>query len=148
MATLIRQVLPSGVRLKFYGKRLDMQIKIEKSNEVVSVSATVSGSDEIDALIRMLSTMRGCDENSVPPSRKRGVFAPEKIASIAHEILIEAKSPLKRGEIVSRLEERGVPMPWADRNKNVGTILWRHPHLFKQIEGEGYVARSPTHTGE
>lgn len=72
------------------------------------------------------------------PRRIRGIISPSDIAASARQILLEANRPMKRGELVAELERRGVPLAGKDKNKNLGTILWRHPDQFVGLEKLGY----------
>jgi hypothetical protein len=75
-----------------------------------------------------------------PPQRQRvrSALPPGDVAAAAREILIEIGRPLTRSQLVAALEERGIPLVGKDRNKNLGTILWRHRHQFVQIPKLGY----------
>lgn len=55
----------------------------------------------------------------------------------ARRVLLAEGRPLKRGELVKRLERRGFIIEGSDKNKVFGTNLWRSG-LFKQIHGHGY----------
>ena len=55
----------------------------------------------------------------------------------AKRLILEARRPLKRGELVRLLERDGLPVEGTDKAKVLGTNLWRSGQ-FEQIEGEGY----------
>jgi hypothetical protein len=76
-------------------------------------------------------------ESSIP----RKELSPREIASAVRDVLLDAKRPMRRGEIVTALEARGVPLGGKDKNKNVGTIIWRHPQQFISLERLGYWLR-------
>lgn len=73
--------------------------------------------------------------------RERGELPPETIARYARETLLEFGKPMKRGELVRALEQKGVPLAGKDKNKNLGTILWRHGDMFVSLAGLGYWPR-------
>lgn len=73
-----------------------------------------------------------------PPTREQGILAPVEVARHARNILIEHGRPLKRGALVRALMEKGVPLAGSDKNKNLGTIMWRHPDMFVHLDGFGY----------
>lgn len=52
-------------------------------------------------------------------------------------LMLEARRPLKRGELVRLLERDGLPVEGTDKAKVLGTNLWRSGQ-FEQVEGEGY----------
>lgn len=55
----------------------------------------------------------------------------------ARRLILEARRPLKRGELVRLLERDGLPVEGSDKAKVLGTNLWRSGQ-FEQVEGEGY----------
>lgn len=55
-------------------------------------------------------------------------------------LILEARRPLKRGELVRLLERDGLPVEGTDKAKVLGTNLWRSGQ-FEHIEGEGYWPR-------
>jgi hypothetical protein len=64
--------------------------------------------------------------------------SPEVIASAARAALLDAMRPMKRGELVRELEARGIILTGRDKNKNLGTILWRKPKMFVHLDKLGY----------
>lgn len=72
------------------------------------------------------------------PARTQGVLSPAEVAKHARSALLAHGRPMKRGALARLLLERGVPLAGADLNKNLGTILWRHPDMFVRIDGMGY----------
>lgn len=70
-----------------------------------------------------------------PPKRRQ---SPNQIAEIAERIIREMNRPMARGELVAELEKRDVVLASGDKAKYLGTILWRHKHIFRNIDGEGY----------
>ena len=38
-------------------------------------------------------------------------------------------------------EKAKIELPGKDRNKNLGTIMWRHPALIVSLPGKGYWAK-------
>lgn len=55
----------------------------------------------------------------------------------ARRLILEARRPLKRGELVKLLERDGLPVEGTDKAKVLGTNLWRSGQ-FEQIDGAGY----------
>jgi hypothetical protein len=60
----------------------------------------------------------------------------EMLAEVRRLILAERR-PLKRGELVKRLEDRGFEIVGTDKSKVLGTNVWRSKQ-FVHIDGEGY----------
>lgn len=56
---------------------------------------------------------------------------------VARRIILGEQKPLKRGDLVARLEARGFTIEGADKNKVFGTNLWRSKK-FRNIDGQGY----------
>ena len=79
--------------------------------------------------------------------RVRGVLSPDEIARIVREILLEAGHPMKRGELVGELEKRQIPLAGTNKNKNLGTMLWRHKSQFVSLDKLGYWVRDVPLTG-
>ncbi|MGN8169191.1 hypothetical protein [Agrobacterium sp. 22117] len=67
--------------------------------------------------------------------------SPAKIAKVSADLIREAGRPLKRGEILERLEARGIRITSRDKGKYLGTVLWRNREIFENIEGQGYSLR-------
>lgn len=63
---------------------------------------------------------------------------PEEIAKAVTSILREAKVPMQRGAILAALTERGVVIISPDRERYLGTILWRWRSRFVNEPGRGY----------
>lgn len=63
---------------------------------------------------------------------------PADFAGIMERILNDVGRPLNRSELVDEIERRGVEIPSTDKQRYVGTILWRHDKTFRNIEGRGY----------
>jgi hypothetical protein len=55
----------------------------------------------------------------------------------ARRIMVTERRPMKRGELVRRLEGRGFKILGTDKNKVFGTNLWRSGK-FRMVEGKGY----------
>jgi hypothetical protein len=55
----------------------------------------------------------------------------------ARRIILAERRPMKRGELVKRLEARGFVILGADKNKVFGTNLWRSGK-FKHLPKQGY----------
>lgn len=72
------------------------------------------------------------------PQRMRGPLPPQEIALAAKSALLTVGRPLKRGALVAELKRRGVPLAGANANKNLGTIIWRHPNMFVSLNRLGY----------
>jgi hypothetical protein len=70
--------------------------------------------------------------------RGQTTLPPDEVASHARAVLIESGRPMRRGQLVRALLARNVPLSGTDKNKNLGTILWRHKDQFVSLEKLGY----------
>ena len=68
--------------------------------------------------------------------KARSVYV-ARVMEEARRLILEARRPLKRGELVRLLERDGLPIEGTDKAKVLGTNLWRSGQ-FEQIEGQGY----------
>lgn len=78
-------------------------------------------------------------------SRRKQPVTPSELAKISRAILEEKGRPLTRGELAAELEARGVYLHGTndpEKAKYVGTILWRKPEEFVNIDGRGYWPKS------
>lgn len=108
-------------------------------------------SRELMALENLIVVYRGLSTQEDSESADQGQLrlglqaAPRAVqaASIARSIdairkmIISENRPMKRGELVKRLEKDGFVLPGADKNKVLGTNIWRSGR-FRAIEGRGY----------
>ncbi len=93
------------------------------------------GADGLDALVKNLPPAPMIFKTS---QRTRGILPPSDIAATVKRILSDNGHPMKRSELVAKLEARGIPVAGKDKNKNLGTILWRHSAEFVHLEKLGY----------
>lgn len=63
---------------------------------------------------------------------------PSKVVAEAVDILTSADWPMPRGKLLSALRGRGLEIRSKDASKYLGTVLWRNPQHFINVEGEGY----------
>ena len=110
-------------------------------------------SKELEALENLIVVYKGlsADDGSESASADAGQLrlslqrSPRAVqaASIARSmdaarrIILSERRPMKRGELVKRLQEEGFILPGADKNKVFGTNIWRSGK-FRTIEGRGY----------
>lgn len=77
-------------------------------------------------------------EASEKPKVARRGNDPKLIVEKAIEILSEAPRPMSRGKILNALAQMGFSIQSKDRSKYLGTVLWRNPQHFINVEGHGY----------
>jgi len=66
---------------------------------------------------------------------------PANFANLVDEILAELGRPMTRAELVNAIEARGVSIPSGDKQRYLGTILWRRRDLFVHHDGVGYARK-------
>lgn len=59
----------------------------------------------------------------------------------ARQFMMEADHPLTRGQLVQEFADRGLPLGGKERERNMGTIMWRLNEEFVNLEGFGYWPR-------
>lgn len=63
--------------------------------------------------------------------------SPSEIVESAKALMKEHRRPLSRSRLVKLLTQRGLKLPGKDKDKNVGTVIWRSKQ-FDNIAGKGY----------
>ncbi|MFG1402640.1 hypothetical protein [Xanthobacter sediminis] len=117
-------------------KKRALQEQLAEIDKAIKALENVSPSLSLQRSL-FLDDQLTAPEHSAP-QRVRGELAPYEVANLAREVLIESGRPMRRGELVQALESRGVPLAGKDKNKNLGTIMWRHADMFVSIERLGY----------
>jgi hypothetical protein len=79
---------------------------------------------------------------NLPP---RAVHAAQisEMMDAARRMMIAEKRPMKRGELVRRLQDEGFTIVGKDKNKVFGTNLWRSGR-FRMVENKGYWPKDVT----
>ena len=70
-------------------------------------------------------------------SRAAQTAAIAETVEAVRKIIVKSGKPMRRGELVRELEKMGFDLPGADKNKVLGTNLWRSGK-FRAVEGLGY----------
>jgi hypothetical protein len=74
----------------------------------------------------------------IEPKQISWALDPSGVVENARKILLEHGRPMKRGQLVREFDSRNLPLAGKDKNKNLGTILWRHQNQFVSLEKLGY----------
>lgn len=119
-------------------RKRELESELEKVNQFIAMYEVFSGTKIVRD--EMVSPVENAEEKPTLRLRRRirPVSSPEKIAEVAAQVIRESGTPIQRGDMVNRLEERGIRFNSEDKARYVGTILWRHKALFTNIEGRGY----------
>ena len=63
---------------------------------------------------------------------------PQEVADRAEALIKAHGRPVQRGDLVKMIEDSGLTIHSKDKNKYIGTVLWRQRDRFVNIEDEGY----------
>lgn len=123
-----RDILDKALRrreeLRVESEALDLLIRTYR--DVLGVRSDVPSGPEVQP-----DLYRGMSQRAVHAARVA------EMVDAARRIIIAERRPMKRGEIVKRLEAQGFDIVGSDKNKVFGTNLWRS-EKFVAIEGRGY----------
>lgn len=99
---------------------------IEAYQRVLNLKHAVpeTGSDQLDLY-------RGATPRAIQAARVA------EMVDAARRLMIAEKRPMKRGELVKRLEAQGYEVFGKDKSKVFGTNLWRSGK-FVAVDGRGY----------
>jgi hypothetical protein len=78
-----------------------------------------------------------------PSSRAAQAAEIGRTIEAARKLIIREGRPMKRGELVSRLESQGFSFPGRDKNKVFGTNIWRSGR-FRMVGDQGYWPKDVT----
>jgi hypothetical protein len=136
----IRRVSEFDALLEQFKRRREAaQAAVDRFTKIIELleqAKETLNSDQIAALTETLSEFRHGPVQE--PLRVRGIIPPSEIAGLVRTILLEAGRPMKRGELAAEMDRRQIPLAGSNRNKNLGTILWRHRNEFVHIGKLGY----------
>lgn len=115
-------------------------LRLNTAIEYLRHAKEALGPDDLAKLLETLSQSQPTQIQSPPkePQRVRGVLSPDDIAAAVRAVLLEVGRPMKRGALVKELEKRQIPLAGTDKNKNLGTILWRNADKFINLDKLGY----------
>ncbi|GAB5349094.1 hypothetical protein [Alteriqipengyuania sp. 357] len=122
-------------------KLAELEIEAERLRQFIATYEALSGAESevrnASAPVSQLGTNDDSKAGAIDsPSPKRG-DKPSKIVKAAIQAIRDRGSPMTRSELVGTLENQGMVIGGADKNKNMGTILWRSKK-FENVEGHGY----------
>ena len=97
--------------------------------------------EKVEAFIELHNEF---SERSAAPShkktlkvRRRKSSQPQQIAASAEQLIRSAGRPLTRGELAEKMKEAGITIESSDIPRYIGTVLWRMPDKFENVE-DGY----------
>ncbi len=117
---------------------------VEKAKE--RLAAIEAEAEKLRTFLRMYADLSGVDIGDIVsgagvPSNEAddesGTASPSEIVEQAKVLMREQSRPLSRSMLVKLLTEKGLKLPGTDKNKNVGTVIWRSKQ-FDNIAGLGY----------
>lgn len=121
----------------FYAKALKRHAEL--TLELEALAEFISAYERFQKKRAVLTETYEEQPDLYKPASNRAARA-AKIAQVidaARRIIIAEGRPMKRGELVKRIEGMGLEIVGTDKNKVFGTNLWRS-NRFTTIEGKGY----------
>lgn len=110
-------------------KRAALELELDRVRKAIELTEKARVAVQADA---PLESGRASQSDSLSPS---------DVATAVREVLEARGVPMRRGAIVAELLRRGLKLQGKDINKNVGTIIWRHPQMFVSLDKLGYWLR-------
>lgn len=122
-------------------KAAELEREAKELRQFIATYEALSGEKSGENAASIADTQPDHADNSGPqvadsPPRKRG-DKPSRIVSAAISAVTERGEPMTRSQLVKALENEGLVIGGTDKNKNMGTILWRSKK-FENVEGKGY----------
>ncbi len=111
-------------------KLRELEEEVEKLRLFLSVYEELEDDESVDK--RIPNESRSSTEPLPEPHA-----SPAEIVESARRLMREKGRPLTRSQLVMLLTERGLRLGGGDKNKNLGTVIWRSKQ-FDNIAGVGY----------
>jgi hypothetical protein len=129
-------------------RKKEIEIELEEIEEFLRLHSKFVGTnrDILDTLPLCRNRTNSTDEtqllrrlrNLALRSSEKPRGRPADFASIIEHILNDLGRPLRRGELVEQIEQRAVKIPSGDKERYVGTIIWRNRERFVSLQDLGY----------
>ena len=122
----------------------EIQKQIASLDTTIEQLESLKANSPMEVLERLLSETKLPSDHhpayyaQIAGANKEAVLSPLEVAQRVQEVLQKSGRPMKRGQLVKALAAQNVPLAGKDKNKNLGTILWRHPALFVSLPKLGY----------
>lgn len=111
--------------------------KRELEEELVKLEHFIEVYNKLNGEIESVDKSESVASNSKIEQKPESV-KPSELVNIVRKELEDNGRPMRRGELVERLTNKGIALAGSDKNKNLGTILWRAPDVFVQLKTFGY----------
>lgn len=135
-AKLVRDKIRSDIE----GHKLRLA-SVEKTIESLEALKENSAPDVLETLLSKWATPREDNPGlfaKLEEEHAARPLEPMEVVKNARKILLEHGKPMKRGHLVREFRSRNLLLAGTDKNKNLGTILWRHPNQFVSLDKLGY----------
>jgi hypothetical protein len=97
--------------------------------------------EKVEAFIELHREFAGQSESPPRPQKNAGKrqqgSQPKQIADWAERLIRKAGRPLTRGQLAEAMAAEGVEIRSSDVPRYIGTVLWRLPERFENVE-DGY----------
>jgi hypothetical protein len=134
LSTALEAVQRRIVNLRAQAKHIEAQIT--KAEEIASMIVATIEEEFKGAEIQVVLEDAGTHPSSSSEPRDAHNNG-ELVVKLSREILLEAKRPLSRQEILAKISELGYALSVANPPKFIGRTLWAHED-FIHIPQQGY----------
>lgn len=114
-------------------RREAMKAELELIERYLELHATLFGTQKSQRVFASLAR----DEEADVDQRND----PKAIAKVATDILASADRPMQRGKLIEAVQAAGIAIHSTDKNKYIGTVMWRNRDKFRNVDGQGYWPR-------
>jgi hypothetical protein len=117
-------------------RRQELQAELREIDHFLDLWKRYAGTEPEQ--FPLADTFGGVAPAPAQRSEQRTQLSREELAPLIRAVLIEHGRPMRRGQLVTALIDRGIHIGGIDPNKNLGTIMWRLRDRFTNLEGYGY----------
>jgi hypothetical protein len=124
----------AGLIDKALKRKEELERELKQINDFIEMYERLSGTDSESP-----DLPHQAEKQTIPPLKSIRRTRPRQLVRVMEAILKDLQRPLKRGELVAELENRGHSIPTnGDKAQYLATILWRNRNHFENLEGRGY----------
>lgn len=125
-------------------RKQDLEAELAEISEFIRLHTRFSGTkDETKDTLMPVSSGdipgRSHLRGRILTGKRRG--RPRGFVEVLANVISDIGMPMRRGDLVQEIERRNVAIPSVDKERYLGTILWRNHGRFINLEGHGYWLR-------
>lgn len=121
-------------------RKKELEDELARVNQFIQMYDQFSGMNLENPATPSLLDSAGRIVRATQKLKQRG--RPADFARLIRAILSQSGHPMARGELISILEGGGHSIPSADKQRYIGTVLWRNRNDFINIKDKGYWLRN------